>query len=293
MKIREMEILHAILRTGSVTGAARVLNISQPSVTKILRHCEDRVKFRFFDRVKGRLVPTNEALILYPKLQRLFDEMQSITQTADDLLHSRTGRLSIATIPTLGEVAIPRAIATFKASKPDVKFELQIRPRRQIVDLVASQTIDLGFAFLVADHASIHLTELCRGQIVCVMPPDHPLAKRKEVRPRHLVDQDVITYSRDQGLRTLIDSTMTEARVEIRSHVEVGWLSSAWSLVAQGVGVALVDDFSNLHRLYPHVQVRRFRPKIELTAEIMFPSLKPLSRLAQDFIVTARKELVT
>jgi len=293
MNIREMEILHAILQTGSVTRAANFLNISQPSVTKMLRHCEDRLKFRLFERIKGRLVPTTEALILYPKLQRLFDELASVKQTTDDLYHVRTGRLSIATIPTLGEVAIPRAIAAFLAGKPDVKVEFQVRPRRQIVDLVASQTIDLGFAFLVADHTSVVTTELCRGQVVCAVPPDHPLAKRQEIWPRHLVGQAGITYSHDQGLQPLIDAALTEARVEFGSHVEVGWLSSAWSLVAQGVGIALVDDFSNLHRLYPHVLIRRFRPKIELTAKILYPAAKPPSRLAQDFIVAVRKELMT
>lgn len=293
MKIREMEILHAILQTGSVTAAARFLNISQPSVTKILRHCEDKLKFPLFERVKGRLIPTTEAQVLYPKLRRVFDEMQSITQTAEDLRHARYGRLSIATIPTLGEVAIPKAIATFMADKPDVKIDLQIRPRRQIVDLVASQTIDLGFAFLVPKHTNINSSELCQGQVVCIMPNDHPLAERREIRRRHLVGQKLITYSRDQGLQPLIESTLTEARIELHSHVEVAWLSSAWSLVAHGLGIALVDSFSNVHRLYPHVEIRRFRPKIELTAEILNPALKPLSRLAQEFIAVAREELKT
>ena len=61
MRLRHIEIFHAIYTTGSITNAAKILHVSQPSVSKVLSHAEMQLGFNLFDRVKGRLIPTEEA----------------------------------------------------------------------------------------------------------------------------------------------------------------------------------------------------------------------------------------
>jgi DNA-binding transcriptional LysR family regulator len=89
----------------------------------------------------------------------------------------------------------------------------------------------------------------------------------------------------------MLDAALASARVEVEPVIEVGWVANAWALVSQGIGVALVDDFSHLGRLYPEVVSRPFEPQIPIVAEILHPRLRPLSRLAVEFVETARTVL--
>lgn len=70
MNLRQLEVFYAIMQTGTVSGAARSLHVSQPNVTRILAHTEQQLGFGLFERVKGRLVPTVEAKTLFPKLKK-------------------------------------------------------------------------------------------------------------------------------------------------------------------------------------------------------------------------------
>jgi DNA-binding transcriptional LysR family regulator len=85
MNYRQLEVFRAVMQTGSVTAAARALNLTQPAVTKILQHAEDQLRFPLFNRVKGRLVPTAEAQTLFPDVERIFDDLRSVRQMVDSL----------------------------------------------------------------------------------------------------------------------------------------------------------------------------------------------------------------
>src|SRR4051794_32081277 len=113
MNLRQMEVFHAIMLTGTVTAAARMLNISQPAVTSMLQHAEDGLKFRLFERVKGRLRPTPEAHALFVQVQQVFDSVHVVDRTISGLRDARTGTLDIVAIPVVGATLLPAAIGAF------------------------------------------------------------------------------------------------------------------------------------------------------------------------------------
>jgi DNA-binding transcriptional LysR family regulator len=291
MNYRQLEVFRAVMQTGSVTAAAQSLNLSQPAVTKILQHAEDQLRFALFDRVKGRLVPTPEAQALFPDVERVFDDLRSVNQVVNSLRETRSGALTIVTIPTLGGLALPRAIAAFLKSRPQVRLGFEVRPRRDIVQRIATQRADLGFAFLAEEHANVVSTTLCAGRVACIVPAGDPLAGRAVITPADLRGRTVVAYSEEQGLRPILDTALAGARTRFQSVVEVGWVANAWALVSEGVGVALVDDFSQLQDVYPGVVMRPFEPVIPIMAEVLQPRSKPLSRLAGEFVKTVRAVL--
>jgi DNA-binding transcriptional LysR family regulator len=288
MNYRQLEVFRAVMQTGSVTAAARALNLSQPAVTKILQHAEDQLRFPLFHRIKGRLVPTAEAQTLFPDVERVFDDLRGVRQMVDSLQATRTGSLSIVTIPTLGEAALPKAIAAFLETRPDVRLEFEVRSRRDIIQRIATQRAELGFAFLAEAHANVVSSPLCAGRVACIVPSDDPLASRPVIRPADLAGRRMVAYSETQGLRPILDAMLGAAKVRPKSVIEVGWVANAWALVDKGVGVALVDDFSQLGALYPGVVMSPFEPELSITAEILHPRSKPLSRLAAEFVKVAR-----
>jgi hypothetical protein len=101
----------------------------------------------------------------------------------------------------------------------------------------------------------------------------------------------MVGYSRGQALRPMIEALFAAERVPLRTAIEVAWVSTAWAMVDKGIGLALVDDFSQLDQLYPNVTLRPLTPRIEIQADVLSPRGRPLSRLAQEFLTVAREVL--
>ena len=91
MNLRHMEVFHAIMRTGSVTGAARSLNVTQPAVSAVLKHCESQLKMKLFTRVSGRLQPTAEARAIFPEIAAIFGRVEAVKSLTQDLVGGRLG----------------------------------------------------------------------------------------------------------------------------------------------------------------------------------------------------------
>ena len=291
VNFRQMEVFHAIMMTGSVTSAAKSLNITQPAATKILRHSEDQLKFRLFHRVKGRLVPTDDALAILPEVERVLQDMRAVHQSLDDVRSARRGSLSIVAIPTLGQVVLPRAIALFARERPEVPVSFEIRAKRYVMQSVATQRAEVGFAFLTPTHSGVETKPLCSGRLVCIVRRDHRLASRTSVTASDLAGESFIAFSKEQGLRPLVESALVNSRIQFSGQIETGWVSTAWTLVDNGIGISLVDSISQLDRLYHNVVAIPLLPDLPVQADVLIPRAKPLSRIARHFVDLASKVL--
>ena len=111
MRLRHIEVFNAIMLTGSVSAAARLINITQPAVSRTLQHAELQLGFPLFQRAKGRLTPTTEALTLYPHIERLFAQLDEVQRLAANLrAGSDTGELRILSVLALSYEVLPRAL---------------------------------------------------------------------------------------------------------------------------------------------------------------------------------------
>jgi len=85
MRLRHIEVFHAVMQTGSVSKAAELLGISQPAASKVLGHAESALGFRLFERIKGRLRPTAEAAILFVEAEKIQQGMGQVRSLAENL----------------------------------------------------------------------------------------------------------------------------------------------------------------------------------------------------------------
>ena len=102
MRLRQIEVFHAIYTSGSMTNAAKLLNVSQPSVSKVLAHAEQQLGYPLFDRVKGKLVATPEADRLFGLVSNVFDHVEQLRRVAVNLRASDVGKIRIAATPAFG-----------------------------------------------------------------------------------------------------------------------------------------------------------------------------------------------
>jgi DNA-binding transcriptional LysR family regulator len=289
MNLRQMEVFRAIMETGSVTGAARLLHVSQPAVTAVLRHAEDQLRFRLFNRVRGRLEPTPEARTLHAEIAPIFDRVAAVGRMIAGLGEARLGALHVVAIPALGMSLLPAAIGAFRAGRPQVTMCFEVRNRREMIEQVASGAADLGFGFLLPEHPRVAARAMARRDLVCLLRRGHPLCARNSLRMEDLVAEPMITYTSSQGLAPVINALLAGARLSRPPAIEVGLIVNAWSMVSEGAGMAIVDPHSGLEALFPGVVVRPFLPAMPVTLEAVHGADRPLSRLAEQFIQHLRQ----
>ena len=114
MRLRHIEVFHAIKQAGSISKAAVLLGVSQPAASKVLQHAESSLGFKLFERVKGRLLPTAEAELLYVEVAKLNSGLDQLRKLSANLRRFPQGRLHVGCLPSLGLSIMPKTIHNFR-----------------------------------------------------------------------------------------------------------------------------------------------------------------------------------
>lgn len=286
MKLRDMEIFRAIMLGGSISEAARILNLSQPAVSTALRHMEDRLGMRLFRREKGRVLPTPETLKLYAEVEGVFEKLDAVQRFAEDLRDTRSGVLSLASTPTLTYAFLAEAIARFRRERPGVRVLLEVTHTQKTVELAAAGQIDLGFIHAPSENPLLRVEKLAASAIICVLPEDHPLAGLPFLGPKDICRYPLITNNRNT-IAPRIDEAFRASGVERDFAIACNHTMTVFMLVEAGAGIALVDPWIRPGQ-FPTLLRKPFRPTIEVCPRALSQRSAPLTRLADEFLQTVK-----
>jgi DNA-binding transcriptional LysR family regulator len=271
--------------SGSVTGAGELLRLTQPTISKLIAQLERATDLKLFERSRGRLIPTPEAEALLHQVEKVFSAVEEVRRNTRQIARGRSGHLRIVAIPPLALRFLPGAIASFLKDNPDVRVTLNVRGTSYISEWIASEQADLGFVSGAPTLPGIVAEPFHTGCAICVLPTGHPLTAKRILRPEDLAREPLVTLSRETALRTLLDHTFATAGVERRSVVETGYSSAACALVAEGVGITIVDPISALDRYEAgRVDLRPFAPKVLFETKLLYAAPGNLSLVAQGFL---------
>ncbi|WP_269932883.1 LysR substrate-binding domain-containing protein [Aminobacter sp. HY435] len=290
MNIRQLEAFHATIETGSVTRAGEKLKISQPAVSKLLRAFAETCGFQLFVRNGARIVPTLEARLLAVEVERMFSGTERIARLANAVRNREWGEVSVAAPAALATRYLAHALSPFLVDQPDLHFTLQSRASPRIAELVAAQQIDIGLSVLPIDHPHVDAEIIMRFEMICILPAEHPLAKRQAIEIDELRNEPFISLPRDDCSLMTIDRAFQVKGVQKRNRIEVPLSETACGFVANGVGVSIVPPFVGLD--YPENRLvrRPLLPQTSMDVWLLTPNSRPPSLAAQklaDFIRAA------
>ena len=288
LNLRQIEVFRAIMISGSLSEAGRLLFVSQPAVSRALAACENRLGFPLFDRVKGRLHATPEAKRLFEEVVQVYDGIRRVNDLAQNLADDRSGVLHVVSSPSFGEYLVPRVITRFRIKHANV----QIRYRPLTMDVLVPQLLlghaDIGISMLPPQHPSLETREIGLGSMVCIVPRFSPLAELRSVRPQDLLGQTLIGYGADTPLGLTVAPFFDSIPQALPPAIEVRSALTACAMVREGAGVALIDSYCVTPGLLRDVVVRPIAPSIELKIHATHSRLEPLSVLANAFMSTFR-----
>ena len=244
MRLRHIEVFHAIMRTGSLSKAAELLCVSQPAVSKVLAHAERSAGLTLFNRVHGRLQPTREAELLFSETQKLQTSLDSIRDLARNLAREPEGHVRIGCLPSLGLSLIPSAVEAFRAAYPRVSLRIQTRHTEELLNALLTRDLDIGVALNPPARPGIVSVELGRTPVVCV-------GLRKDDAPalpltlQAFVEGDWISIGNVDPLGELIGNALEALGLDGHPPaVEAQTWHVARALAARGIGHALLDELT-------------------------------------------------
>lgn len=288
MSVRQIEAFRAVMTAGTTKGAAEMLGVSQPAVSRLIAQFERRLRFDVFDRSSGRLTPTPEAIILNEEVARTFRSIDKIFERAQDIRDGRAGNLRIAVLPALAFGFIPKVVRAFSDRHPGTGVTIHSPGSDRIAEWAASQQIDLGIAIDPAPPYGIEAEPLCRTPYLLAVPADHRLACQEAVEPADLHGERFVSHTANNSVRLDSDRIFAEAGVARRVTAEAQFSVAVAQLVREGLGVGFVDPFTAEDFADRGLAFRPFRPDIAFDVSILYPSQRPLSRMARSFVATLR-----
>ncbi len=291
MRLRHIEVFQAVYSTGSMTQAAALLNVSQPSVSKVLAHAEIQLGFRLFERTRGKLQPTPEAIRLYPHVAALFEDLGEVRRVAANLRDAADGRLRIASTPALGLELVPRVVASFMASTPDVIVEIETLHHSQIATALIESRIDIGLAFDPGPTPGIAQEPLGTGELVLIAPVSMTLNRRARFAMQHLSNLPLIQLNRRSPLGGMIQTYFDTLGVKPNVVAVAETYHIAKSLVMNGVGVALVDEITAQSEPRQGLQQLSISPELKFTISLLRLADTPVARLTERFVQHLRTQI--
>lgn len=283
LNLRQLEIFREVIRCQTTVGAAQALAISQPAVSNAIRQIESQLGIPLFDRVGNRLVPTAEAQEVMRGSEPIFSLYRAFSQKLKDLRDTRTGSLRLLSTPALANALVPRALKTFLATRPDMHVFFDVRRTPGVVEGVETGFVDLGFSLSPQPRSGIEATPICSGQMVCVCPPDHPLADRSEVSAEDLAAWPLIGFEPGSPLGLALSRSFWTPTLQQRVMVETRYSGTACLLAESGVGVAVVDSFAVVGGRY-NLVFRPLTPRVPLDAFALTSRSQPMKRVVRAFL---------
>ena len=287
MRLRHIEVFNAVMLTGSVSAAARMIHVTQPAVSRTLQHAELQLGFALFQRAGGRLRPTLEAQTLYPHVERLFQQLDEVQRLSANL---RAGpskhELQVLTVLALSYEVMPRAMRLFRQKHPSVRVHHQALHSAQIVSALALQEADIGYVFGAPHHPSLTHETLGSRSVVCVAPRGllpAQVVHAGEVALADLAGLPIVALDPQDPLGVLLSHMLHDSTAALEVVVTVQTYHVALALAQHGVGVAMVESCTAASADLRRVDVVRLLPSIEVPVRALRPAQRPGSQTLKAF----------
>lgn len=247
MDDHKLKVFCTVAETKSFSKASEIIRLTQPAVSLQIQALEESYGTKLFNR-SGCLIsltPAGETLYKYAK------EINSLYTEAEKQIGKLTGfvkgNVTLGASSTIGNYVMPAAISDFKKKFPKVKVNLFIGNSKTIVDYLNAGDVDVGFVEGEINKQKLITEKLLSDEMVLIMSPNHPWAKRAGVSIFDLPKESFIFREEGSGTRQIIEKYLTKHGVQtqnIKIALIMGSTESIKSAVEKGLGVSIISKWS-------------------------------------------------
>jgi DNA-binding transcriptional LysR family regulator len=287
MRYRHIEVFYSVFIHGSVTKAAHDLNVTQPSVSKILSQSESDLGIKLFERLNKKMIPTQEAKILFPYAQKIHNNLSNFKKVSSNLVEKPQGDLNIAATHALGIDYLPEAISKFSALNSKATFETVTLHYEEIIKQVLELKVDVGIVYDPVPHDDLINQPIINGKFVVIAPQSF-FPNKTEVNIDDIKTQPFIKITDKVGPRGPLGSKLEEYLLKNSLNLNPTFNTETYqvalALVSKGMGITITDKISAESSSHPNIKILELKPDLEFSLEIVYSKSNPLSLINKSFI---------
>lgn len=240
MKLRSLEAFCAAVEEGSISGAARRMYLSQPSVSDRLAELEREARVPLLKRSRRGVELTDQGALIYERARKALDEMNALDGLLKTLRSRRSKRLYVAASSTLGEHLFPAWLRSFRARSPETVPELFVGNTQEVVALVGRGAVAFGVIEGEGKYESLESVPLLDDELVAVVAPHHPWARRP-LDPAELPEEPFVSREQGSGTREVIENHLAQLGVKLDMRMELGSTSAIKEAIEAGLGFSILS----------------------------------------------------
>ena len=244
LTLRQIEVIRAVMVTGTIAGAARLLNVAAPGLSRLMKHTEDSLGAKLFARRGGRFVPNPEARPIFAQINEVHQGLENLQFAIGALGRGKGAELRIGASPSIGNVMVPRAIADVRRRYPDLLINLDILKIEDTIDFLLLGRGEVAPISYRLDHPAIAFEPLARGELFCIVSEKHDLAGRARIAAREIAAYPLIGIDARDPYGHIMVTLFDRAKAEYRITVQARFGTSVCALVRQNLGIAVIDGFT-------------------------------------------------
>ncbi|MFD1301673.1 LysR family transcriptional regulator [Methylobacterium marchantiae] len=295
MNPAHIDLFRAVLRHGGMTRAAAALGIGQPHVSRAVAQLEADLGFALFVRGHGSALPTQEGEAFAREVERTYAGLDHLSQAARLIRDLGTGPLRVACQPSLASRLLPRAIRRLSEDSPGIQVAVHVPAPETIWAWAASGQCDIGLVRPRSGFSGVVSEAFLAVDAVCALPRRHALAAKRTIGVHDLVGETLIAGA-PGVFQQAIEEAFAQAGLSPRFSLMAQYTAARCGLVAEGLGLAIVDPLPARELAGLPIVLRPFRPRLPIETVLIRPAGRPPGRLAQRLIghlETERDALVT
>lgn len=239
MKLAELQVFLTVVREKSFSRAAEKLYRTQPAVSLAIGRLEEWVGQPLFVRGARATKLTDAGELLRDYAERMLNLREEIKRGVEDLRGIHRGRVSLGVNESSIHALLP-VLARFRQLHPGIHIAVHRTFSRDIPGEVLNYHLDLGVVSFLPQEEKLAATEIFRDQLTFVVPPRHPLARRRVVEISKLAKENFVAHIVETPYRWRVIQLFEKHRVPLRMEVELPTIESIKRFVQMGMGVAIV-----------------------------------------------------
>lgn len=244
--MKELEAFASVVEKGSFSRAAEVLYLTQPTVSAHVASLERKLGVKLLVRTTKEIYPSDAGNLLYEYAREILRLRSGAVQAIKAFSKEMRGTITVAASTIPGQYYLPKLIQSFRASYPDINFNLQILDSSEVADQISSRKAEVGFTGTIINLPKCIYQELTEDRLVIITPntPQYQAYLSTGFPIRQLTRETFINREAGSGTRLETEAFLKEMGVNLRdinTAVEVRSTESIKQMVSEGLGIAVIS----------------------------------------------------
>jgi DNA-binding transcriptional LysR family regulator len=289
MDINQLEVLLTVAQEQSFSRAAQALHRTQPAVSQAIRRLERELGEPLFDRSSKDGTLTAAGRVLHEFAQQMLNLRQGAHAAIKELKDLQRGKLALSANEYTVMYLLP-ILPVFRARHPHIKVEVKRSLASRIPSQILDRDVEIGVVSYKPGDSAIASVAVLTDELVLVVAPDHPLARKEVVSIRELGAESFIAHNVPSPYREKVVRTFEKYKTPLNISIEMPTLEAIKRLVEQGMGVALIPRLATQAELAGKqlmaLTVKEMRS--ERAINLIYRKGATLSHAAKAFLRVAR-----